>query len=413
MKKILLAGASTYGVKNMGDDAMLYNLTQTMHRNIDCEITFLARHPEGVYDEIYGIKSIKNYEHDSKKDAEGRWFNGFNRGDSGEHLAKIREKLEGCDLVIIGGNSFMEVSANQFMRGVAPYSALLATLAIFHQKPYVLYGVAGHELKNDYTKELARYLCGNAELVTVREDFYKNVLADAGATGDHIQVWGDPAFGIDAVEDLELGESVLKKENIKFNSEIVVGVGFRHMYWKWTENEFSEYSRKIAHLCDFIVEEYKAEILFIPNCTYNVDTPYEDDRYIAKHVIDKMTESTSAHLIETKMDLIETLSLYQHIDMLISNRRHSNIFGAVHYKPIFAFSTGHPWQFKPFISDLQLGDYYASLTEDSLDQLKEKVNTVWENRDEIANVLKDRIPKLKKRAHQQVEAIIDIIENNS
>ena len=68
MKKIVIAGASTYGVKNAGDDAMLSNLVNGFRRRIpDCEMTFLARHPDKRFDEVFGVSSIKNFEHDSKK----------------------------------------------------------------------------------------------------------------------------------------------------------------------------------------------------------------------------------------------------------------------------------------------------------------------------------------------------------
>ena len=411
-KKILLAGASTYGVKNMGDDAMLYNLTQTLHKKMDCEITFLARHPEAGYDDLYGIRSIKNYEHDSKAQSLGRWFYGFNPGDSKAHLSEIRNAIEESDLVIIGGNSFMEVSSNQFMRGVSPYSALLATFSMFFEKPYVLYGVAGHPLKHDLTKELARFLCGNAELVTVREKLYKQILSDAGAVGDHIKICGDPAWGIDETKDSEIGSEVLNRDGISFKSDSVLGIGFRHMYWQWDEEAFASYSRKMAQLCDFVIDEYGSEILFIPNCTYNVDTLLEDDRHIAQHVIKAMKNHEKAHLVNTEMNLIETLSLYQHVDMVISNRRHSNIFAAVHRKPILALSTGHPWQFKPFMADLELGDHYASLTDDPLDTLQDKVRDVWKKRTAISEKLGEVIPLLKQRAHEQVDMIADILKSS-
>lgn len=410
MKRILLAGASTYGVKNMGDDAMLFNLTTSFHRYDDCEITFLARHPSVRYDELYGIKSIKNYEFDQKKESIGKWFYGFNPTDSREHLRGIREAISNCDLVVIGGNSFMEVSPNQFMRGVASYASLLATLAIFFDKPYVLYGVAGHEIKDERSKEFARYLGNNSELVTVREDFFKKILTGCGVVEDKIKVCGDPAFGMEPAHDNGLSDTVLAKENIDVGEKKLIGVGFRHMYWVWNAHQYETYTQKMARLCDYMIEKLGAQILFIPNCTYDQASKYQDDRLVAKDTIGKMKKQEDAFMIKEELNLLETVSLYNRVDLVVSNRRHSNIFGAIHHKPMFAISSGHPWQFKPFMQDLGLDEHYADLVEDDLDVLFEKVKNVWEARHMIEKQLMEIIPLLKKKARAQAKTFLQLID---
>ena len=89
MKRILIAGASTFGVKNQGDDAMFCNLVEGFRRHLpDCQLTFLARHPNEQFDKAFGVHSIKNFEHENKAQSLDRWFWGFNPGDPGDHLAK-------------------------------------------------------------------------------------------------------------------------------------------------------------------------------------------------------------------------------------------------------------------------------------------------------------------------------------
>lgn len=409
MKKILLAGASTYGVRNMGDDAMLYNFTQTFHRKIDCEITFLARHPKLEYDKLYGIKSIKNYEFDCRKLSIGKFFYGFNPGDPYTHLKRIKRAIEESDLIVIGGNSFMEVAKNQYLRGVATYAALLATFAKFFNKPYVLYGVAGHPINIDSTKEMARFLCENAELVTVREQFYKDILINAGVKVKNVKVFGDPAFGVDPVKDASIGQKVLNNEGIRFKNPNVIGIGFRHMYWVWDKKQFDIYSQKMAQLCDFLIDKYNADLLYIPNCTYNIDNPFADDRNTAGFVIDRMKNKNHVHLVKKELNLIETMSLYSRIDMLVSNRRHSCIFSALNGKPMLAMSTGHHWQFQPFMDDLGLGKYAVSFTELSLPELKSRVNEVWSKRPEIASIIGRSVPKLRKKTQGQIDEFIKIM----
>ena len=81
--KLVITGASTYGVDNMGDDAMLSTLIQGIKEKYDePEITFLARHVDKKYDGFSGFKAIKNLDHESKRESEGRFFLGLNAGDS-------------------------------------------------------------------------------------------------------------------------------------------------------------------------------------------------------------------------------------------------------------------------------------------------------------------------------------------
>ena len=73
--KIIVTGASTYGVDNMGDDAMLAGLIEGLNQNYDNpQIIFLTRHVNKTYDKIFGFSSVKNIDHDSKAESEGRFF---------------------------------------------------------------------------------------------------------------------------------------------------------------------------------------------------------------------------------------------------------------------------------------------------------------------------------------------------
>ena len=65
----------------------------------------------------------------------------MNAGDEACNLHEIKNAIDQADLMIIGGNSFMEISENEFLHGVSSYSATLATLAKFCNTPFALYGV--------------------------------------------------------------------------------------------------------------------------------------------------------------------------------------------------------------------------------------------------------------------------------
>lgn len=412
MTKIVIAGASTFGVKNTGDDMMFKVLCDNLKKEIPkVELIFLARHPDSEFDKVFGIKSIKNFEHNTRKESLGRFFYGFNLGDNNKRLATIRKEIEESDLLIIGGNSFMEVSSNEFLRGVASYSATLAILARFVGKSYVLFGIHGHPLKNELTKQIARFLCNNAAIITLREEFFRQELIKVGADPKKLLVFADPAFGLDPILGKEKGQKVLETEKIKFKSDKVVGVCFRHIYWLWDDREFNKYANKMSELCDYVIKKIGADILFMPNCTYGIDNIYADDRVICAYVKAKMRYKHRAHIIQKDLHLPERLSIYNHLDMVISNRRHVSIGAAVHGVPFIAISTGHMWQFRPFMERLnmrpeQLGNMVAEDTK----EMRKKIRYVWAHRAEIKKANSQAMKDLRKIAKDQVRLIASVIK---
>ncbi len=259
-----------YGIENLGDDAMLNGFCKGLRAALhDVEITLLARHPSKEMDTLHGIRSIKNLEHNSKKESMGRWFYGLNPGDPTDHLARIQKEIEESDLVVIGGDPFAEISLGTY-HGLAPYAGLLMTLAKFHSKPVMLYGIhMGRPLETEVGKELTRFCVENADIVTLREEFSRNVLRDMKIDDTRCKVLADTAFCMDPVRSKDPGQRILDREGIEFKSEQVIGVNFRHEYWRWDKETWEHYRTMLSEACDYMVEEFDADLLFIPNCTYD------------------------------------------------------------------------------------------------------------------------------------------------
>jgi polysaccharide pyruvyl transferase WcaK-like protein len=409
MKKIIVAGASTFGVGNMGDDSMLKTLTTELHRNIDCDITFLARHPSESYDQQFKIRSIKNYEHDSREESVDRWFYGFNPGDSRDHLRGIIEELQAADLLVIGGNAFMEISENSILRGVSSYCVLLATLAICFDCPYVLYGLAGHPLELEVTRQAARFLCNNASFVGVREQFYFDELVNAGVDNECLQVFADPAFGLREIGDMDIALEVLTRESILLEKRPTIGVALRSMYWKWTDQQTNHFLEKAAFLCDEIIRTFDGQVLFIPNCNYRLAHPMQDDRVVAKLISEQMANKRRFYCPDNELTLLETLSLYHIVDLLWSNRRHSNIFAALAGRPFLAMSTEHDWHFQPFLDVLDIDLPLLRFDVDSAEDILKAIEDLWKRREEVGNALGSRIPVIQATARDQVRLISDLI----
>ena len=412
MKRIVIAGTSVYGIENMGDEALLSVLVRELHNVIpDAEITWLARHPDPALAELYGVERIiKNLDHDSKDQSVGRYYLGLNAGDDGENLKEIREALEDCDLLIIGGDPFNEISIGVY-KGLAPQAALYITLAKFMQKPTLLYSIhMGRPLETDLGRELTKYCVTNSTKVTLREEFSKGVLGDMGIPTNNTVVLADTAWGLDPFDSKEPGRAILEAEGIVPKSEKLIGMNFRHRYWLWSDEEWAEYCGALARSADTVHEETGADILFIPNCTYDVDAqfhPYQDDRPTHRDIVAKMKHQDRAHLVEGKNNLFETLSLFPLLDMHFSNRRHSLVFGAVH--GVAPVACGGVWHVKPSMDEIGLGDRFIPIDELDEERLTRTMLETWADREQIREQIMAALPDLRAGALAHAEVAAEMI----
>ncbi len=411
--KILIAGTSVYGIENMGDEALLVVLCRELHCNIEnLEITWMARHVDQQLAQLYNIqKVIKNFDHDSKELSIGKWFKGLNPDDSGDNLAEIKKSFEECDLLVIGGDPFNEISLGIY-RGLAPQAALLITLAKFFNKPVVLYSIhMGRPLTTDTGKELTRYCISNSSLVTLRENFSKDVLSQMNISTENSVVLADSAWGMVPFTDDKNANHILKKEGIDLKSDDIIGINFRHNYWSWDDEIWSKYRSTVASACDYMVEKHNVELLFIPNCTYDLDKKfayYQDDRPAHREIVQSMKHSKNAYLIESKNNVFDTLSLFKKIKVHFSNRRHSLVFGAIH--GTVPVSCGGEWHVKPAMNDIEMGDYFIDIDKLTSELLIEKMEEAWQNKKNLSQKILNHIPELRIKANMHGKTIADFIK---
>nr|VFJ62339.1 MAG: Polysaccharide pyruvyl transferase family protein WcaK [Candidatus Kentron sp. DK] len=409
MKRFVITGASTYGVKNAGDDAMLANLVQGLRRNFpDCIITFLARHLDSAYDAEFGFHSLKNLDHDTKEQSRGRWFLGFNQGDDTTHLQVIRRELEAADLLILGGNSFMEIADNNFLRGVTSYVAHLAVLAKFCGTPFSLYGLAVvDEIRNAQTRDMARFLCANAELITVREPSSRNYLEPIGADVSRLQVLADPAYGMKPVPIRDPGGKILCQEGIELGRGPVIGFNYRVEYWH-DQDRHEHAMDQAALLCERLVGDYGADLLMIPNCTYTLAHPLQDDRVVHRAIRERCAVTDRLHVVQGDYPVQTLLQLFPLLDAHVSNRRHSCVFAAIHGIPFITLGVSLDGHIRPFAEQLGMDTQRVTAGGDT-EQILSVFAATWSNRAELSRQLRERTAELHILAHRHVDLIAELL----
>lgn len=409
MKKFVVTGASTYGVKNMGDDAMLASMVQGLKREApDCEITFLCRHPDEEYDDAFGFKSLKNLDHDTREAAAGRFFWGMNGGDPDEHLLAMSNAIREADLLIVGGNSFMEIFPNSFLKGVSTYGATLVTLARFLGTPVALYGVnVVDDIKEPTTQQHAKFMVENSIAVTMREESGRRYLADVGVHSNNIAILGDPAFGMKPQTASRDPHQILLDDGIHLSDRPIVGVGFRHEYWMGDEGEYDQINQTLADMLDTAIEQLGVDLLFIPNCTYTLAHKWQDDRLTHREIASKLRNSSYVHCVEQDLSVFETFSLFPLANMHLSNRRHSCIFAAMNDVPFLSVAGALKGHMPPFLEELGVPGQVGVVS--NMEDLTSKVFSTWKSRADLRSVMKPNVARLAAEATKHIPFILDKI----
>ena len=409
---IFISGMVPTATSNRGDEAVFMLFCHQIRKHFpNSHITAAVRHPSEEYAKYFDIKAIRNLEYDSKKQSIGMFFRGLNKNDSRGDLEVFSKELGKSDLVVIGGSPFEGISEEDVLHGQAHYAMLLALLALFYNKPYIIYAMKQYPIQDASTRRIAKFVCENAEAVIVREEASKHHLLNAGVDIDNVHVMYDPALGLMPQSNGSLVDDILSRNNIRLNDRPVVGVCFRNIYWRWGEEIFNRYISKMAKICDWMAEEFDAQLLFVPLQTYSVDGDHEDDRYVSNLIIDEMQNKDSAHNISQDLWLWDTLCLFQLTSFVMSNRRHIIAFAALHNVPALALkSVDEEYNLQPFMDSLQLSDEILYFMDNDLNNIKEKIRKSWLKRADTKRHLKQRIPELSTATKEFVNIISNIFK---
>ena len=407
---LLFVGA--YGIKSIGDDAMMVALVDGLRKiTSSVDVTVLSRHPNESkeYYAQYDVKVIPNLDHSSSKAARGRRFYGFNKGDDTEHLVKIRNEIKHSDLVIIGGgDAFFDIS-NGIYRGPGVYLALICTIARFFEKPIFLAGISVVPFHTSEGLDIAKHICENSEIIALRDKNSIKVLANNGinVNENKVHILPDPAIGLDSCLSTKLNTEFNQLQNCS-NNRILIGISLRSMYWKWDSALLSNFYDKMAAICDELIDKFSATLVFIPHCYYNLDGPEQDDRYINQNVLSKMTNPEYCVQINEYHDVRSVLKMYKSLNLVIGMRHHSVVFATRACVPSIALS--YSLKVKSFMEEFGLDDYVISIDEITIERILSATDKILKSDTEIRKYLCKTVDLQRKRWRTYLDLIISLAE---
>jgi polysaccharide pyruvyl transferase WcaK-like protein len=167
-----------------------------------------------------------------------------------------------------------------------------------------------------------------------------------------------------------------------------------------SEREISRYVTVHAEALDKTIEKHDFSVLFLPH--YVRGFRY-DDLDISRLIFDKMKHANKAEIVEAR-SVEEFKSIIDGVDMVISSKLHPTVLASSGFVPSLTVAYDHKQT--GFMANLGLSDCVLTIGEITSDRLLSKIEHVWNNRKEISDILKMRIPPLQKSVEESIRSAL-------
>lgn len=265
------------------------------------------------------------------------------------------------------------------------------------------------------TKNLARHVYANFDLVINREPISTQLLAEQGFDMSRTATLACPAFLFEPASGPSIN-GLLQLEGLVQSKRSKPIVGFILCGWNFEIGPFDRWPREDCEYIKFIENiEYLTEELGVQVCLMShsngFDIPpasfrlkhgrdYQVIKQLQKILL-KRGISNSFFTLDRVYDAWETKAIIGTFDMLVSGRIHAAVAGLSQFVPTVVIDYGHaPKAHKllGFLTVTDMVEYIADAFKG--DDMKIKIAQCWNNRTEIRRKLSMHMPKVQELARQ-------------
>jgi len=355
--KIMISGY--YGFDNTGDEAILKSMVGAFKKKIpQIKITVLSRNPLQT-SQTYQVKAINRM-----------------------HLIDIMLCLRDTDLFISGGGGLLQDSTGKGW-SILYYLGLILVAKIV-KVPVMIYAQGIGPVNKQINKKLIKWILNKVDLITVRDNPSKELLENLGVVKPSIYVNSDPVFLLNRKNlNSVIDSHPFIQEMINSDNCPLIGVSVREYKSNGLDSK-----RIFAQAADYLIENYKAKIIFIP-------FKFDEDVHISEEISSLMRNK--AKVLKIKLEPEELLSVLSRLSLVVGVRLHSIIFSSMANIPFIAFN--YDPKVKYFVEDLGLSEVLLEIDKGiSLKNIQKKVEYIRENNDKIKDILLEKVNNLEEKA---------------
>ncbi|MDQ0338498.1 polysaccharide pyruvyl transferase CsaB [Caldalkalibacillus uzonensis] len=366
-KQIMVAGY--YGADNLGDEAILTGIIDSLSQNGFNNVTVLSKSPQKT-EQMHNVKSIYI----------GRKFKGLNN---------IYRSLKSTDLFILGGGGLLQ----DYTKRVVPFWLSRVILALKAGTPIMYYAQGIGPLQTQFSRWLVKKISNKVNYITVRDSNSLHLLQTIGIDKTKIELTADPALGIEIHSD---GNYLLRNEGIPINChKNFVGVGLRPWY-----NDY-KYLPVLQVALSYLQQKYDLNYIFFP-------FQKQVDEKICKRMIGRLDPNKS-FIIKGHYTPEQIAAMISQTNGVIAMRLHALILSAISFTPCFGLV--YDPKVYHFMSQLDLHKHTFDITADltNEEKLTSSLETWWETKQYVKTQLEVNIPILQKRNMRNVEIVKELL----
>lgn len=188
-------------------------------------------------------------------------------------------------------------------------------------------------------------------------------------------------------------------------SKPLVGVSPGFYSHSMSEKEIDKYIVAHARALDETIEKYGFSVVFLPH--YVSGFRY-DDLEVCRRILRRMRNKDRAKIVDLSC-VEEFKSSLNQMDMVISSKMHPAVLATSGFVPTLCIA--YDQKQTGFFQRLDLTDCVISIREVSYERLFLKISYVWNRKDEIRALLKEKIPSLQEDIRKAVKyALASFVE---
>ncbi|MGD6961128.1 polysaccharide pyruvyl transferase CsaB [Fictibacillus phosphorivorans] len=364
--KVVISGF--YGLGNTGDEAILESIVDNLRAELDNpEITVFSLSPIETA-KTHNVKSVyRGWRHENKE--------------------KIRA-LRKADLLISGGGGLLQDTyPTKIIFGPLPYYLLIVLLAKLCGTKVMFFSQGIGPVNTKYGKLLMKVFANLADLITVRDEYSKELLHKLGVNRPKSIVTSDIVFGFVPKEDRACLDSLpLSEEDMKR----VVSVSVRPWFGR------TEHYSEMADILDRLLEEKDVIPVFVPMEGHH-------DVKASNLVIEKMKNKNKVHVLDGNFTPNQYLDFIGRSRLTIGMRLHSLIFATLKGVPHIGIS--YDKKVESLLKRSGMWDYSFRLEEVDTIKLVNNAKEILDNHNHFSTAVSQNANELRSEAIRNVDLL--------
>lgn len=187
----------------------------------------------------------------------------------------------------------------------------------------------------------------------------------------------------------------------------VVGVSAGFYSHSFSESEVHRYVVAHARALDKALERHGFSVVFLP---HYVSGFRNDDLEVCGRILQNMKNKNRARIVN--VDTVEEFkSLLDRMDLVISSKMHPAVLAVSGHVPTLCIAYDHKQI--GFFEQLGMTDCVLPVSDISFERLSSSIDYVWNRKDEIRALLKERIPALQNEIRKAVKQLLNTLLSHS